>query len=1380
MESYILIAILAAGALIRLPLLKFPIDDDLGYFSYTAWFRRHGVRIGKDFYSRLPMHWLYTLAFAIFGRRPRSPKVFDVFYELVTAAAIYGLCALTLAPTVGLIGAAFYLWFSNSASVGLFSGCNERYYGIFVAAGFLFLLKGLDAPSGEADVYFFVSGLLLAAGFYFKDVLAVNVFAAAAAVRFILPEPVDPLLWLGGGFILLAVVIYIPLLMFYGGISGFIRLSREGYKRALQDNPDRGSVKKLLVNSGRFFMETAPLAVIPMLYVFTFGVEWDGAADIVLAAWLVSTVAVFFIQGVYWPYHFISFIPPLSVISAAAVIRFAAGQSGLPIETRLLWWGAMAASFAVSGFLLIKSLINGGDPEKQGGIYTWHKLEQLTAAPKIAEYIRARTSEGDYIYQWGCFYHLYLLTDRLCPVFGCASLAPPAKEWKLNSLKNIVNGLKKNPPKFIVIHLQRIDMSVMEELTGLRYKLEKVFSKGLRVYGLLETGGEAAREVTAEALQELLADADVPFKAGMKLLDRGDKTGAEKKFNEAISLNPAHVGVLFTRAKTAWEESRYEDAEKIYGRLAEWDDREYRTDAVHELLRLYNDSGSLSGVEEVIRSLEKRCEKPEPPIAYHLAAFFIKRNMGDRALEIYKKSGPLTPSQSMRRFYVSREYHTGKIYFEKEDFQKAISHLERCLKTEPAHSMAEALLADALSELKPVAVNKVVVFACAPPNEIDHTLDALHGDFPDCKIIFVALRKTGNKYESDKRIDKIVTLPFDRFSIRRLLLPSTRRLLSSIEPDIAAIPTPLPNLAHNAVVYLNMLLYASAASPKQSYFYKSPHFNRRDASVGTFARIVLRKIYETVMMPVWMAVDLYQLWYHPQSGELLGFSPEPNDLVAHNVKAAWMKKNGINGVAFSSYMGNPYSLYYPPLSIWLLNRTGTIGFMAAQTLIFAMAAVAAAIVTGHAWLIIFVPHLVSSLLYRVNTIYVGRLDFLPWGFILGSLAAFHSGHPLTAALLYSGAVMSHTTVSILGGMGLLTLAITAGRLFPDFLLMVPLTMAITFSWWLPFLKNRGKFAFHRVWSEIGFCKDNYKTYWAPFRNLTLFLAAALFFGEAVPEQAVILIPWFFYLAGLSSKRYVLQIASLSGAVLTLGAFALFMNPTPLTIALFFILINATDALDSPRIIPLFEEPFLANAKKLMGHAANTSRLALECRAESYWDDNMCWGWLFNLAANRFGFQMLAGVGFDQVDPALPLECETKINSGTDPKKLETILRNSGCSLVASYTAQFAAMLETMGFVKLGEVDFPPLGYLKERKWSLYRAVFETELVEPPARWNYLVNGFSFRPNGQSCYRIKLAYYPGWEAVQNETKLPIKDMTPGMEVTVDGPGEVLMRYRPRLL
>jgi hypothetical protein len=447
---------------------------------------------------------------------------------------------------------------------------------------------------------------------------------------------------------------------------------------------------------------------------------------------------------------------------------------------------------------------------------------------------------------------------------------------------------------------------------------------------------------------------------------------------------------------------------------------------------------------------------------------------------------------------------------------------------------------------------------------------------------------------------------------------------------------------------------------------------------------------------------------------------------------------------------------------------------------FGMSAVATAVVTGNSWLIFFVPHLLSSYYFRLSTIYAGRLDFLPWGFVLASLAAFHTGHPFIAALFYSAAIFGHTTVSLLGGMGLLILALTTGRLFPEFLAMIPLTMLLTFSWWYPFLKNRGRFAFHRVWDEIGFCKNNYLSYIWPFRNLTLLLFAVVLTADVIPAQTVILTPWLIYLFGLSKKKYILHTDNLTGAILVFGTFALFVNPAWETAVFFLVLINATDALDNPRLNPIFDEPFLTKAKELFRPVDKNGRLALECRPESYWDDNLCWGWLFNLAANKFGFQLLAGVGFDQVDPALPLECEIKINSETSEENVEAILRKTGCGYVACYTPGFAAMLDSMGFKKLGKMKFPSIGFLKVRAWTLYRVSFETELVEPAVQWDYRKNGLRFKPNGARNYRVKLAYYPGWEAVQNGISLPVKDLSPGMEVSVNGSEEVLMRFKRRVL
>ena len=104
----------------------------------------------------------------------------------------------------------------------------------------------------------------------------------------------------------------------------------------------------------------------------------------------------------------------------------------------------------------------------------------------------------------------------------------------------------------------------------------------------------------------------------------------------------------------------------------------------------------------------------------------------------------------------------------------------------------------------------------------------------------------------------------------------------------------------------------------------------------------------------------------------------------------------------------------------------------------------------------------------------------------------------------------------------------------------------------------------------------------------------------------------------------------------------------------------------------------------------------------------------------------------------------------------------------------------MGFNQIGKKKFSSFGFLKEREWTLYHASFETELVEPAVEWDLRKNSLIFKPNGAKNYRVKLAYYHGWEAEQNEKKLPIKDLSPGMEVSVMGESEVVMSYKPRLL
>ena len=1381
MEIFILFAILVAGALIRLPLLKFPIDDDLGYFSYAPWFRHRGVRIGRDIYTRLPMHWFYIAAFSLFGRRPGSVKVFDAIYELVTACVIYALCAIAISSAVGLAAAALYLWFANSESIALFSGCNERYYGLFTTAGFLFLLLGLQAPQGEAAGWFFVCGLFLGGAIYFKDILILNTAAAALTIWLFHSEPTVALLWFGAGFGLVAVVIYLPLIHLNGGIPAFIKLSWEGYKRALQDNPDRGSVGKLFQNAGRFFLETAPLAVVPALAAFTLAPGIDNILGIVLAVWLASSVAVLLIQSVYWPYHFIPFVPLLAVTSAVGVVRFASQYGSLSGETRQLWWIALGVSFSIAGYLQIRALMAGGDPARHSASFTWHKHEQLTVVPKIAEYIRARTSESDYIYQWGYLYHLYMLADRLCPVYGCVTLAPPALPWKLDRLREIVDGLRKNPPKYLVLHLQCIDMAVLERLTGLRYEPEKVFSRTLRLYRLAAVRETAPPgEIDFAVLEELLADSDVPFKRGMELLMEGDTAGAKRQFEKTLSLNPAHPAAIAESGKLALAERDYRQAERFFKTLADRDDPDTRLVGQTLLLDLHLSSGSDDGIESMVDAALAMEPDTELAVTCRVGLYYRRKGDYDKALETYLRKEKAAITVENRQSAASIEYHVAKIYFEKGQYRNSIHHLERCLSLEPIHRAAERMLDRAKTELDGIEVKNILVFRSAQFRRyMDAALTDLRSEYPQAAITMFAQKDDVDTSVNDKRIDRVIRFPYKNFSAFWLLLPSVRRMLKAEKPDIAVIPVSTLTRLQAQFDYFNILLYARLASPKKMYFYKDRQRARQEATVSATFYGIAKKIYETAANPVWFAIDLYRLWNRPDRERIISFTRQPGDLLAHVVKSRWLMKNGVNGISFESYMGNPYTLYYPPLSFALMGRLGPVGYLLLQTALFFSAAAATAIAAGHPWLVLLVPYLVTSWYYRLNTIIVGRVDFLAWGLVLPALTLYYFGHPLPAAIFFSAALYVHTTVTVIGGMGMLAVAASSGGGMPDLFLFGLVTGALSLPWWLPFIRNRGKFGFHRIWGGIAFWKTVYLAYKIPLRQMTLFLAAAALTGALTPVHSIIFVPMSVYLYGLIRKKYIFHVTNLSGGILTFGIFALFVEPSLSLTLLFLVLINLRDPQDDPRIRPLVEDRVLTDTNELFRPVGKNERVALECNQDEFWDDNLNWGWLFSVAANRSDFHLLSGVGFDQVDPVLPLEYETKINSLTDPAIIVELLKTTGCRYVAAYSESFGKKLESMGFEKLAEKEFPPYAYLHKRTYSLYRAPFTVDIIEPAVDWSYIKNGISFTPNGATVYRIKLAYYPGWEASQNGQKLPLEDLIPGMAVTTRGTGEVRLNFRSGL-
>lgn len=1396
--------------LIRLPFIRFPVDDDFGYYVYPSHFSDRGVRNGRNWFVRFSLPAIYGLIRRSIGDSPKNIRLVETGVAAATGTVLFLVATFSSGPEAGLIVSLLYAFFSNAPRVGLHAGNHEKYYSLISSAAFLGLV---GAQSGSFPHFgYAVSGALLGLNVLFKEVLVLEFLLFLGWVIAGNPS-LDPALWFSGAFIFSAGIGSASVYLGTLSLRELLDTFRMGYHRTLQDNQDRGDWHKLGSNFYKLFTETAPLWI---AFGLLFFLDKEGRFHLLssgLLWWMGGVAAVFFVQKAFWPYHFIPFIAPLSLGAGITVHRaLGAGGHEFPFPLPFLWI-LLGVSAVASLASHLKFFWNRNDPREWVRRFGRSKTEQLTVVPEIAEYIRNRTEPGDTVYQWGYLYHLYYLADRRCPVRFGLSLTPPVGPWQEEGLRRIVEGLLAEPPKYLVVYLQALDLGVLAALTGLSFRLEKIFSHGIRVYRV-EQGENFNRSplinIDLNTVRDLLRDPEDHFQKGKSLERENKYDEAERAYEETLRINPYHTEALFHYIDLTHKRNP-EKTRSLFLRCRQ-DVREAETfPAYYAMGKIAQKSGKFGPASCYFRKAIRL--NPQNAVLYFELGICLKnRNLPVETEECFLRALREDPDFAPACFWL------GWLYRRQSRLREASRMLREFLRLSPDHAPGWCELAEvflglnqvsragaALSRAKrgentdttwttdlegrilrqpgrippepsPETRKKVLVFRCAPPRYQVPADTLVAKRFSGWTRTLFCQSFAASRYKHKKIYSALARFPAEKFAIHLLFRPSLFRFIRDQRPDAAVIPTTAFNRAPANLNYFNLILYATVMGAGEIYLLT------RDGkmiltSVWTAAVDLFRK---AVVLPLFMLVktfvDLFRLWRHPEKGEILSFKDEPNDLTAHLVKARWIKENGVFGVAFDSFLGNPYTLYYPPLSYLLLGGLGAVGYLTAEFVLFGAAASLHALWTGNPYWLVLVPFLLSSWFFRLNTISIGRVDVLGWGFVLLSLASYQQGlYPITILSL-SGAVLTHTTVAFLGGAALFLLAIAQGAVFPQFFVTCGVAALLTYFWWVPFLKNRGKFGFHRIWGNIPFWNLVWHVYEKPMRNIILFLLLIYLGSDFSPEWLLMGIPLAVYASGYFRKKYVFHAACLDGAVLTFGTFALLAHPTSWNAAWFLVLINWLDLQTDPGVNPILKKDVREFIGEIFKNVPDGSRVAMECHPLNYWEDSLRWGWSVNCANSGNRVHLLSGVGFDQVDPQLSLDFETRINPSTQKEDLQDLLTRAGCNYVLAYTAAFGERLVRDGYRKVGEAPCRNLGLVEGRKWELFQTPRPTHLIEPSTEYEIRENALVFRSEENREYHVKVCYYPGWKAVQNGYCLDIEDGRPGMRVRSRENGWVTLTYK----
>ena len=445
-EWMVVVALSLFVALLRLPSLEQPFDNDSGANAYHA---RLMVR-GEPLYgTHHPAHhmpavyYAYALAFLLFGDSLWAVKFLLILWTIVTVYLLYRLGALLMDRAMGLLAAVFYavltahvLMAGTSAEIELFANLPR-------IAAILVLIR---LTTGHAAAWKFVFvGVLSAVAFLFKVVylspLALAGFvllielwqtrATAGAWR----ATILRAFWIGVGLAagLLAVVVYFGIL---GLLPRFFLVFTLGQRYAGFRNTPAGPQYSLLYPLAGLAVNNAALLTFSLASLVIVGInklqrrhsernEHSSTVSYV-AVWYILSFIEAGITRVSFTHYCLLIVPPLALLAAWLLLKI---YRDVQVRTanRLVAPLLLMALLAIALFISIEQNFpyyyhyvryKLGLETYQDFLLDGWPAEGLKLVPvqELADYLQEHTSPTDYIYYWSGRVQLYYVADRRCPI----------------------------------------------------------------------------------------------------------------------------------------------------------------------------------------------------------------------------------------------------------------------------------------------------------------------------------------------------------------------------------------------------------------------------------------------------------------------------------------------------------------------------------------------------------------------------------------------------------------------------------------------------------------------------------------------------------------------------------------------------------------------------------------------------------------------------------------------------------------------------------------------------------------------------------------------------------------------------------------------------
>jgi len=419
LDLILLLLLLAFATIMEIPVLFEPWGGDQGGYGYVAWGILKGKVPYKDMYSLTGygIFFTYALLFKIFGLKMVSVHIGHLFVSLITLTLVFFLTKRIYGRKAAVIAALSYAIFSSGRAFSGFGYENKSAWGtywylaqreVFMAPLLMgaFFIAIFSRGRREAFPYL-IAGALVGCAAFLKQTAVLALFALiafSAVDRFPERKPCNFKQFLIRSLSMIAgfVAFQLPFICYFwahGALKEvynalFIHLS--SYAKL-----SRGHLLETLL-SGHYSVLSENLilwlfAAVSCLYILY---NDRNRENLLVVLWAVCSLAMVWIQGKFFGYHFILLMPPFAVLTGymmPKLLKSSASLKGFLLEN-LKDMRKAFVMVAIAGSLL-SFFISNYD------YYRWHAL-YLTGRISREEYYNVFNEFPTHIYSFRSDYQV--------------------------------------------------------------------------------------------------------------------------------------------------------------------------------------------------------------------------------------------------------------------------------------------------------------------------------------------------------------------------------------------------------------------------------------------------------------------------------------------------------------------------------------------------------------------------------------------------------------------------------------------------------------------------------------------------------------------------------------------------------------------------------------------------------------------------------------------------------------------------------------------------------------------------------------------------------------------------------------------------------------